>query len=217
MKFDRSPPLGAEVAQGLAALKREGGSVLVVGTGSDAQGDVCGRFLKGDDDRVFVDTDSTVRDDEETAETVIERPFSTRSSAAGSAQPGAAPGVRPLVSDLETAMRETATGDAVQVCFDSLRPFVDTTDDCRHVRSTVAQDWRGLRVFGFVPTGSGRRVDGTDTDPEILSQVSACANGGSSQETPAELVDGVQHIPWDVVHLLFDTCRWLLILSAAGA
>ena len=128
MKYDRSPPLDADIVQGLAALKREGGSVLVVGTGSDAQGDVCGRFLAGDDDRVFVDTDSTVRNDEETAETVIERPFSTRSSAAGSAQPGAAPGVRPLVSDLETAMRETATGDAVQVCFDSLRPFVDTTD-----------------------------------------------------------------------------------------
>ena len=128
MKFDRSPPLGADVAQGLAALKRKGGSVLVVGTGSDAQGDVCGRFLAGDDDRVFVDTDSTVRNDEETAGTVIERPFSTRSSAAGSAQPGASTGVRPLVSDLETAMRETATGDAVQVCFDSLRPFVDTTD-----------------------------------------------------------------------------------------
>jgi hypothetical protein len=128
MKFDRNLPLDAEVAQGLAALKREGGSVLLVGTGSDAQGDICGRFLAGDDDRVFVDTDSTVRNDEETAETVIERPFSTRSSAAGSAQPGAAPGVRPLVSDLETAMRETATGDAVHVCFDSLRPFVDTTD-----------------------------------------------------------------------------------------
>ena len=128
MKFDRNLPLDAEVAQGLAALKREGGSVLLVGTGSDAQGDICSRFLAGDDDRVFVDTDSTVRNDEETAETVIERPFSTRSSAAGSTQPGAAPGVRPLVSDLETAMRETATGDAVQVCFDSLRPFVDTTD-----------------------------------------------------------------------------------------
>ena len=128
MKFDRSPPLDAEVAQGLAALKRKGGSVLVVGTGSGAQGDVCGRFLAGDDDRVFVDTDSTVRDDEETAETAIERPFSARSSAAGSAQPGASARVRPLVSDLETAVRETATGEAVQVCFDSLRPFVDTTD-----------------------------------------------------------------------------------------
>ena len=128
MKFDRNLPLDAEVAQGLAALKREGGSVLLVGTGSDAQGDICGRFLAGDDDHVFVDTDSTVRNDEETAETVIERPFSTRSSAAGSAQPGASTRVRPLVSDLETAVRETATGDAVQVCFDSLRPFVDTTD-----------------------------------------------------------------------------------------
>jgi len=128
MKFDRSPPLGAEVAQGLAALKREGGSVLVVGTESDAQQNVCGRFLTGDDGRVFVDTDSTVRDDEETAETVIERPFSTRSSAAESAQPGASTGVRPLVSDLETAVREMSTEDTVQVCFDSLRPFVDATD-----------------------------------------------------------------------------------------
>ena len=120
--------MDAEVAQGLAALKREGGSVLLVGMGSDAQGDVCGRFLAGDDDRVFVDTDSTVRNDEETAETVIERPFSTRNSAAGSAQPGASTEVRPLVSDLETAMRETATGDTLRVCFDSVRPFVDATD-----------------------------------------------------------------------------------------
>ena len=127
MKFDRSPPLNADIAQGLAALKREGGSVLVVGTESNAQEDICGRFL-ADDDRVFVDTDSTVRNDEETAGTVIERPFSTRSSAAGSAQPDASTQVRPLVSDLETTVHRTATGDAVQVCFDSLRPFVDTAN-----------------------------------------------------------------------------------------
>ena len=127
MKFDRSPPLNADIAQGLAALKREGGSVLVVGTESNAQGDICGRFL-ADDDRVFVDTDSTVRNDEETAGTVIERPFSTRSSAAGSAQPDTSTRVRPLVSDLETTVHRTATGDAVQVCFDSLRPFVDTAN-----------------------------------------------------------------------------------------
>ena len=50
MKFHRSPPLDAEVAQGLAALKRGGGSVLVVGTGSDAQSHVCDRFLEGDDE-----------------------------------------------------------------------------------------------------------------------------------------------------------------------
>ena len=127
MKFDRSPPLNADIAQGLAALKREGGSVLVVGTESNAQEDICGRFL-ADDDRVFVDTDSTVRNDEETAGTVIERPFSTRSSAAGSAQPDTSTQVRPLVSDLETTVHRTATGDAVQVCFDSLRPFVDTAN-----------------------------------------------------------------------------------------
>ena len=127
MKFDRSPPLNADIAQGLAALKREGGSVLVVGTESNAQEDICGRFL-ADDDRVFVDTDSTVRNDEETAGTVIERPFSTRSSAARSAQPDASTRVRPLVSDLETTVHRTATGDAVQVCFDSLRPFVDTAN-----------------------------------------------------------------------------------------
>ena len=129
MKFHRSPPLDAEVAKGLAALKRGGGSVLVVGTGSDAQSHVCDRFLEGDDDRVFVDTDSTVRDDEETADEVIERPFSTRSSAAAGSGGGRPdPGFRALASDLETTVRETVTGGTVRVCFDSLRPFVDATD-----------------------------------------------------------------------------------------
>ncbi|WP_254837704.1 DUF7504 family protein [Natronomonas marina] len=128
MKFDSSPPADASVAQGLASLKREGGSVLVVGAASDAQEDVCDRFLAGEGARVFVDTDNSVRDDDAEAAEVIERPFTTRSSASAGGS-GATPGITSLAGDLEAAIRRRA-GDAEtpRVCFDSLRPFVDTSD-----------------------------------------------------------------------------------------
>jgi NAD(P)-dependent dehydrogenase (short-subunit alcohol dehydrogenase family) len=127
MKFESGPPADAGVAQGLASLKREGGSVLVVGAASGAQHDACHRFLEGDDARVFVDTDGPVRDDE-TAVEVIERPVPTRSSAAAGT-PGGAADIRSLAADLATGMRDRGEdSETLRVCFDSLRPLVDAAD-----------------------------------------------------------------------------------------
>lgn len=127
MNFDSSPPDDASVAQGLAALKREGGSVLVVGAASDAQRDVCGRFREGDGEDLFVDTDRPVREGEAEATRRLERPFPTRSAATGGS-PSPVSGIRSLAADLETAMLAHDEDDALRVCFDSLRPFVDATD-----------------------------------------------------------------------------------------
>lgn len=127
MKFDSSPPADASVAQGLAALRREGGSVLVVGASSDAQLDVCRRFRDGDGEDVLVDTDSPVRDGGTEAPRRLERPFSTRSETAGE-MPSPASGITSLGADLETAMLGHADAEPLRVCFDSLRPFVDVTD-----------------------------------------------------------------------------------------
>lgn len=130
MKFDSSPPVDAAVAQGLAGLNREGGSVLVVGAASDAQLDVCSRFREGEDRTVFVDTDRPVRDGDGEAVERIERPFSTRSAAAGEA-PSSASGITSLGADLETAIlghSQDEAEEALSVCFDSLRPFVDAAD-----------------------------------------------------------------------------------------
>jgi len=130
MKFDTSPPVDASVAQGLAGLKREGGSVLVVGAACDAQRTVCDRFLEGEDPAVFVDTDRPVRDGDAEAVERLERTFSTRSAAAGEA-PSPASGITSLGADLETAIlghTHDDHEDTLRVCFDSLRPFVDATD-----------------------------------------------------------------------------------------
>ncbi len=128
MKFDADPPTDAGVAQGLAALKREGGSVLVVGAATEAQHDVCERFREGGD-AVLVDTDRPVRDDDAGAVEVIARQFPTRSAAAGGDAPSPAGGIGSLSADLEAAMRErSGGGGTLGVCFDSLRPFVDATD-----------------------------------------------------------------------------------------
>lgn len=128
MEPESDPPSDAGVVQGLAALKREGGSVLVVGAESGAQHDVCQRFIEGDDDRVFVDTDGPVRDDEP-ADEVIERPFATRSAAASEPSGPAPGGITALAADVEAATRDRGeTTETPRVCIDSLRPFVDTTD-----------------------------------------------------------------------------------------
>jgi hypothetical protein len=126
MKSDSGPPTDATVAQGLAALKREGGSVLVVGAATDAQRDVCERFREADD-ALFVDTDRPVRDDDAEGSAVIERPFTTRSAAASGAT--SPPGdVASLAADVEAAMWERGEDGTLRVCFDSIRPFVDETD-----------------------------------------------------------------------------------------
>ncbi|PSQ34886.1 hypothetical protein BRD11_03305 [Halobacteriales archaeon SW_12_69_24] len=127
MKFDSEPPTDAGVAQGLAALKREGGSVLVVGAATDAQHDVCERFREGDA-AVLVDTDSPVRNDDADGAAVIDRPVTTRSAAATDAASPASD-VTSLAADLEAAMwTHGADVGTLRVCFDSIRPFVDATD-----------------------------------------------------------------------------------------
>lgn len=128
MKSGSSAPVEASVAQGLAGLTREGGSVLVVGAASDAQLDVCRRFREGEGRNVFVDTDRPVRDGDCGAVERLQRPFSTRSTAAGGT-PATASEITSLVADLETAILGHAHDvDALRVCFDSLRPFVDASD-----------------------------------------------------------------------------------------
>jgi len=128
MKFECDPPSDGRLAQGLAALKREGGLVLIIGAASVAHGDICRRFLEGDDARVLVDTDGLVRDDDMEAAEEIRKPVLTRSSpAVATSRP--VPGFASIVAELEAKMWSTAReGDAPKVCFDSLRPFVDMTD-----------------------------------------------------------------------------------------
>ena len=137
MELESEPPTDAAVAQGLAALKREGGSVLVVGAATGAQRDVCERFRAGEE-AVSVATDSPVRED--TVDAVVERSFSTRSAPASDA-PSQAGDVTSLAGDLEAAMWEHAPEDAtLQVCFDSIRPVVATTDP-----PTLATDLSSIR------------------------------------------------------------------------
>lgn len=128
MKFDGSPPEDAAIAQGLASLKRQGGTVLVVGAATTAHAAVCERFLGGDHEQVFVRTDRVVRPDDESpdAAAVVERPVRTRSACtdAPSAHSPIDPDV--LVDDVRSAMRAAAHDDRPpRVCFDSLRPLVD--------------------------------------------------------------------------------------------
>jgi NAD(P)-dependent dehydrogenase (short-subunit alcohol dehydrogenase family) len=130
MKFDRSPPEDAAIAQGLASLKRQGGTVLVVGAATTAHADACDRFL-GDEDheRVFVRTDRAVRPDEASTDAaVVERAVPTRGASAEAAAPSPID-VTMLTADVESAMLEAAAADeTVRVCFDSLRPLVDVVD-----------------------------------------------------------------------------------------
>lgn len=127
MEFESGPPEDAAVAQGLAALKRDGGSVLVAGAVCDAQRDVCERFLEGDGPAVLVDTDRPVREGDARATAVLERPFRTRSAApCGAGSPTS--DIGSLTADLEATMREHAASGPLRVCFDSVGPFVDVTD-----------------------------------------------------------------------------------------
>lgn len=133
MKFDRSPPEDAAIAQGLASLKRQGGTVLVVGAATTAHADACERFLgDADHEQVFVRTDRTVRPEEESSEAaaVIERPVLTRGgSASGETTRTSVVDTGMLASDIESAMREAADdAETVRVCFDSLRPLIDGVD-----------------------------------------------------------------------------------------
>lgn len=128
MKSDSGPSEAATVVQRLAALKRDGGSVLVVGAPRRAHDDLCGRFLHSGGRSVVVctdgDPDAASRDD---STRVLERPVATRSSAATS--PTDATNLRAVTDDLEAAMSAEADGEhPTQVCLDSLLPFLDVTD-----------------------------------------------------------------------------------------
>jgi len=123
MKFDQDPPTDAAVAQALAALKREGGSVLVVGAAHAGHTDVCERFLGDDTERMLVRTDGSVHCDADVA-AVVDRPVRTRSAARPQASsPG---GLDSLETEVRETMQRVADGEStLRVCFDSLRPFVD--------------------------------------------------------------------------------------------
>lgn len=125
MKLEDGPPTDAAVAQGLAALKREGGSVLVVGAPHASHTDICGRFLGEDTERMLVRTDGSVHYETDFS-AVVDRPVKTR-SAAGAA-PSTPVGLDALLSDIRSTMQEVASGEStLRVCFDSLSPFVDST------------------------------------------------------------------------------------------
>lgn len=135
MKFDNEPPADAAVAQGLSALKREGGSVLVVGPVRASHDDVCGRFLCADDEadpadppRMFVCTEGELGCDDADAAAVVERPVRTRS--ASSTPASSSTRLDPLRREVtETMARVTDDEATLRVCFDSLRPFVDSTPE----------------------------------------------------------------------------------------
>lgn len=133
MKFDRSPPDDAAIAQGLASLKRQGGTVLVVGAATPAHADVCERFVGDtDDERVIVRIDRAVHSDEEFPEaTVIDRPVSTRGASAVAASSPVE--LESLAADVEQAIRAAADGKRVRVCVDSLRPLADGADHASFV------------------------------------------------------------------------------------
>lgn len=128
MKFEEGPPSDAAVAQALSALKRDGGSVLVLGAAHTGHTDVCERFLGGDAERVLVSTDGSVHCDAEMA-AVVDRPVQTRSAA--TATPTASPtSLETLNREVGSTVRELAgTEEGVRICFDSLRPYVDSTPE----------------------------------------------------------------------------------------
>lgn len=170
MKFDEGPPPDAAIAQGLSALKREGGSVLVLGAAPDAHAAVCEEFLGADTEQVVVCTEGSVRTECDTVEptTVIERPVKTRSTAA---QPSGPSDMGAIEEDLAAAVgRLAADGSSVRVCVDSLRPFVDDADRSRllaflrEVRSLAASTGTVLHLHlpappEAVPVGLFETVD----------------------------------------------------------
>lgn len=126
MKLDDGPPADAAVAQGLSSLKREGGSVLVVGAARASHADVCERFLGGDAERVVVRTEGAGHCDVDAA-AVVERPVKTRSAAA-TAPSESAPDLESLRREVRSTVRGV-DGATPRVCFDSLRPFVGTAPE----------------------------------------------------------------------------------------
>lgn len=151
MKFDEGPPPDAAIAQGLSALKRDGGTVLVLGAAPDAHGAVCEEFLAADTEQVVVCTEGSVRAecDHVDPTTVIERPVKTRSAA--TTRPSGPSDLGSIEDELGAAVRRLAAdGSAVRVCVDSLRPFVD---DAEHHRLVAF-----LRAVGTLARSTGAVV-----------------------------------------------------------
>jgi hypothetical protein len=148
MKFDDGPPTGAVVSQGLSALKREGGSVLVVGAARVGHADVCERFLGADAARVLVRTEGSVHCDVDAA-AVVERPVKTRSAAA-TAPSKPTPDLESLRRDVGSAVRGVAGDEATpRVCFDSLGPFLERSSESELV-SFLESLRRAAREAGAV-------------------------------------------------------------------
>lgn len=132
MKLDEGPPSDASVVQGLAALKRKGGTVLVVGAAGLAHVDVCRRFLtsESDGENVLVCTDGSVQTKclDPAPAAIIERSVPMRSATASTSV--TFPDLGSIVQELQATMSALAGEESsLRVCFDSLRPFVDTTDE----------------------------------------------------------------------------------------
>lgn len=134
MKFESPPPFDAAVAETLSAVKRRGGSVLVVGPSEVSHTDICRRFLDGDAEEIAVRTERSTSGGN-TVDRVIERTIPTRSVSASRSAGGTSPtsvDIESVSEDLRTEMRDAAgEASSLRVCFDSLRPFVDSGADRR--------------------------------------------------------------------------------------
>lgn len=129
MKFDEGPPTDAAIAQGLSALKRDGGSVLVVGAGRVGHADVCERFLGDDTERVFVRTEGSLHCEADGA-AVVDRPVRTRSATSAASGADSPPSLESLRREVRATMERVADeGATLRVCFDSLGPFIDVTPE----------------------------------------------------------------------------------------
>ncbi|WP_178916943.1 hypothetical protein [Natronomonas gomsonensis] len=134
MKFESPPPFDAAVAETLSAVKRRGGSVLVVGPSEVSHTDICRRFLDGEAEEIAVRTERSTSGGN-TVDRVIERTIPTRSVSASRSAGEKSPtsvDIESVSEDLRTEMRDAAgEASSLRVCFDSLRPFVDSGADRR--------------------------------------------------------------------------------------
>lgn len=160
MKTEDGPPPDAAVVQGLSGLKRNGGTVLAVGAADAAHTELCNRFLGDSTEAIVVCTEEPSRVDrsELDPDAVIERSMPTRGAVADT--PSAPTGLGSLAAELQETMRGVASeGVTTRACFDSLLPFLDSTDVPRlvSVLDTVGKTARetGTVVHFHIPATSG--------------------------------------------------------------
>lgn len=129
MKTEDGPPPNAAVVQGLSGLKRTGGTVLAVGAADAAHTEICNRFLGDTAEAILVCTEGSPRIDREELDpaAVIERSMPTRGAVADASP--AATDLGSLTVELQDTIRRVASPESTtRVCFDSLRPYLDSTD-----------------------------------------------------------------------------------------